>query len=188
MRMMRLSGSPAIFFHRPKGLVVFGEDGDGELVLGQAEFLGDQRPGPFDRIGLEIVAEGEIAEHLEERVVAGRIADIVEIVVLAAGAHAFLRRGGAAVGPLLGAGEHVLELHHAGIGEHQGGVVARHQRRGSDDFVAVALEEVEKGRADLGESGHCQCVRLSGIKRWGVKYQNCAREGQSNIRHLPLDP
>jgi hypothetical protein len=45
---------------------------------------------------LEIVAEGEVAEHLEEGVVAGGVADIVEVVVLAAGAHAFLRRGGAA--------------------------------------------------------------------------------------------
>ena len=52
---------------------------------------------------LEVIAEGEIAQHLEEGVVPGGVADIVEIVVLAAGAHAFLRRGGAAVGALLGA-------------------------------------------------------------------------------------
>ena len=41
------------------------------------------------------------------------VADIVEIVVLAAGAHAFLRGDGARVGALLDAGEDILELHHA---------------------------------------------------------------------------
>ncbi len=45
-----------------------------------------------DRVFLEIVAEGEIPQHLEEGVVARGVADIVEIVVLAAGADAFLRR------------------------------------------------------------------------------------------------
>jgi hypothetical protein len=46
---------------------------------------------------LEVVAEGEVAEHLEEGVVPGGVADIVEVVVLAAGAHAFLAGGGAHV-------------------------------------------------------------------------------------------
>ena len=40
----------------------------------------------------EIVAEGEIAEHFEEGVMARGVADIVQIVVLAAGAHALLAR------------------------------------------------------------------------------------------------
>ena len=106
--------------------------------FGEAELLGDQVPGELDRERLEVVAEGEIAQHLEEGVVPGGVADIVEVVVLAAGAHAFLRRGGAAVGPLLDAGEDVLELHHAGIGEHQRRVVARHERARRHDLVAVA--------------------------------------------------
>ena len=55
-------------------------------------------PGELDGALLEIVAEGEIAEHLEEGVVARGVADIVEVVVLAAGAHAFLRRGRARIG------------------------------------------------------------------------------------------
>ena len=58
----------------------------------EREVLGQQLPGEQDRALLEIVAEGEIAEHLEEGVVARGVADIVEVVVLAAGAHAFLRR------------------------------------------------------------------------------------------------
>ena len=102
-------------------------DGDRELVFGQPEFLGDQGPGPFDCVGLEVVAEGEVAEHFEEGVVAGGITHIVEVVMLAAGTHAFLRAGGAGIGALFSTGEHILELHHARIGKHQGGVIARHQ-------------------------------------------------------------
>ena len=63
-----------------------------------------------DRLFLEIVAEGEIPQHFEEGMVPGGVADIVEVVVLAAGAHAFLGRGGAAIGALFLAGEDVLEL------------------------------------------------------------------------------
>ena len=50
---------------------------------------------------LEVVAEGEVAEHLEERMVPARVADVLEIVVLAAGANAFLRRRRARVIALL---------------------------------------------------------------------------------------
>jgi hypothetical protein len=45
---------------------------------------------------LEVVAEAEVAEHLEEGVVPGRVADVLEIVVLAAGPHAALRADRAA--------------------------------------------------------------------------------------------
>ena len=45
----------------------------------------------LDRALLEVVAEGEIAEHLEEGVMARGVADVIEVVVLAAGADAFLR-------------------------------------------------------------------------------------------------
>ena len=65
-----------------------------------APFPGDQVPGKLDRTLLEIVAEREIPEHLEEGEMAGGVADIVEIVVLAAGADAFLRRDGARIRPI----------------------------------------------------------------------------------------
>ena len=155
MRMMRSSGSPATLLpespprRRPRQKTV-----TSSRSLGRPKSLRHQIPGVGDRDFLEVVAEAEIAQHLEEGVVARGVADIVEIVVLAAGADAFLRGGGARVGPLLLAGEDVLELHHAGVGEQQRGVVARHQRRARHDLVAVAGEVVEEGGADVVAAGH----------------------------------
>jgi hypothetical protein len=71
-------------------LIVGVIDGGGQPVRVQAPLLGDEGPGMVDRLLLEIIAEGEIPEHFEERMVARRVADIVEVVVLAAGADAFL--------------------------------------------------------------------------------------------------
>ncbi len=136
-----------------RGVVVV-IDGDGQPVLGEAVVAGEEIPGEFDRILLEIVAEGEVAEHLEERVVARGIADVVEVVVLAPGANAFLRGDGARVGTLFDAGEDVLELDHAGVGEHEGRVVARHERARRRGRVAVPFEELEKARSDLVDAAH----------------------------------
>ena len=116
------------FLPQTVGFIVVVIDGDEQLVLRELVFLGDQVPGKFNRIGLEIVAEGEIAEHFEERVVARGVADVIEIVVLAASAYAFLRGCSAGVGALFNAGEDILELDHPGVGEHQGGIVPRHER------------------------------------------------------------
>src|SRR5690606_3754444 len=132
-----------------EGLVVVMEDGDREAFGIEAEFLRHQPPGEGDRVVLEIVAEGEVPQHLEEGVVPRGIAHVVEVVVLAAGAHAFLGGNGALVGPRLDAGEDVLERHHPRIGEHQCGVVVGHQRRAFDPLVAVFLEIVQKGRSDV---------------------------------------
>ena len=88
-------GQPGDLLPQIERLVVVDIDRDHQAIGRQAEFLGDQVPGELDRAVLEVVAEREVAEHLEEGVMARRVADIVEVVVLAAGAHAFLRRGGA---------------------------------------------------------------------------------------------
>ena len=109
-----------------------------------------------DRLALEIVAEGEVAEHLEEGVVAGRGADLLQVVVLAGDAQDLLGGGGAAVGACLQAEEGVLERDHPGVGEQQGGVAAGDQRCAGHLGVAVADEVVQEGAARLprGELSH----------------------------------
>ncbi len=112
------------------GLIVAGIDGDPELLLGQVQpLLGrEELPGVSDGVALEIVAEAEVAEHLEEGVVTRGVADVLQVIVLAARPHALLASGGAGVGALFQAEEAVLELVHAGVGEQQGRVVRRNQR------------------------------------------------------------
>ena len=137
-------------------------DRDEQPALVEPEVSRHQGPGVLDGGRLEVVAEREIAEHLEERVMPGRIADIVEIVVLAAGPQALLGRGGTAIGALLDTGEQVLELHHPGAGEHQRRIVAGDKRPRRDDLVSRLAEEVEKGRAGLVDAGHGRGTRSSG--------------------------
>ncbi len=79
-------------------LVVVDEDGDRQAVGRKPELPGDEVPCELDGAILEVIAEREVPEHLEEGVVARGIADIVEVVVLAARAHAFLRSDRAQVG------------------------------------------------------------------------------------------
>src|SRR3546814_5950606 len=95
-------------------------------------------------------SERPVAEHLEKGVVARGVADLVEVVVLAAGTQAALDVGRAHVAALRGAEEDVLELDHARIGEQQGRIVAGHQRRGRHDGVAAGGEELEEVPADVG--------------------------------------
>ncbi len=119
MRMIFSSGKPAILLHSFAASSSSAKTVMSRRFLSSAKSRGEKLPGQQDGALLEIIAEGEIAEHLEEGVVPRGVAHIVEIVVLAAGADAFLRRRHAQGCGLLGAGEHVLERHHAGIGEHQ---------------------------------------------------------------------
>ena len=135
-------------------LFVGGVDGDQQPGSIQSETVGDQFPRQFDGQRFEVVAEGEIPQHFEEGQVPGGVADVVQIVVLAAGAHAFLRRGRARRRTGFGAGEDVLERHHAGVDEHQGRIALRHQRRRRDHQVIGGGEIVEKLGADIIETGH----------------------------------
>ena len=83
------------------------------------------------------------------------VADVVEIVVLAAGAHALLRRGGARVGARLLAGEDVLELHHPGADVNiKVGSLRGTSGEDGTDRVAVPGEEIQEGRADLIDAAH----------------------------------
>jgi hypothetical protein len=106
-------------------------------------------PCVSDRIFFVIVAKRKIAEHLEKGVVALGEADIFEVVVFAAGAHAFLRRRCPRVIPLFEAEENVLELVHPRIRKQQGSIPMRHQRRAAHSPVPLALKEAQESLADV---------------------------------------
>src|ERR1019366_6434791 len=79
-------------------LVILAENRDVELVLGQPVVLGDEVPGELDGLGLEVIAEGQIAQHLEKRMVPACVPYVLQVVVLAASTHAFLRARGPRIG------------------------------------------------------------------------------------------
>ena len=106
----------------------------------------------MNRLALEVVAEGEIAQHLEECVMPGGVADVLEVVVFAAGAHAALAGDGAQIVALLLAEKHVLELHHAGIGKQQRRVIGRHERTRGHDHMTLFAEELQEGAAHVGRA------------------------------------
>ena len=108
------------------GLVVVAVDGGPQPVGVDPVPAGDQRPGEVDGAFLEVVAEREVARHLEERVVPGGLADLFDVP----GAHALLDGRGARVGRGGVTEEVRLELHHARVDEEQGGVVEDQRRAG----------------------------------------------------------
>jgi hypothetical protein len=101
MRTHRSFGTPISFVQMSKASSSRGVDRGPELVLRQAVVDREELPRELDRVALEVVAEAEVAQHLEERVVARGIAHVLEVVVLAAGAHAALRGDRAVVRTLL---------------------------------------------------------------------------------------
>ena len=90
--------------------------------------LGEELPGPVDRLFLEVIAKAPVAQHLEHGVVIGVVADLLEVIMFSADSQALLRVGGAVVRCGLVAQEDVLELVHPGVGKHKGGVVLDHHR------------------------------------------------------------
>ena len=141
------------------------ENGEVEFFFRDAVPIrrGDQLPGEGDGVLLEIIAERKVSEHFEEGVVAVGEADVFQVVVLAAGAHAFLAGGGAIVVALFEAQEDVLELVHPGVGEEQRRIVRRDERRAAHDAVAALFEEFQKCCTNLvaGPLGVSQGCPLS---------------------------
>ncbi len=81
----------------------------------------------MDGVLFKVITKTEISQHFEKRVVTGGITHLVEIIVLATGANAFLRGGRTWVHTFLGAEKHILELVHTRIGKKQCRVICRYQ-------------------------------------------------------------
>src|SRR5665811_738291 len=130
------------------GVVVV--DGDPHLVRVEAvaavgRGAGDQLPGVGDGTFLEVVTEGEVAIHLEERAVPGRLADLFDVLR----PHALLHARGTGPGSRLLA-EHVRDEWHHARDREQGGRVRGDQRRARHHRVIALGKEVQPAAADLG--------------------------------------
>ena len=144
------------------GFVVFNIDRCPEFFGGQFVNLCEQFKSPFQTIAFEIVAKTPIAQHFKKGVVARGVTHVFQIVVLAASAQTSLNRGCAHITALIGAQEHVLELNHARVGEHQSGIVARHQGTGSHHGVTFGRKKVEEGFANISNRNN-RCAHGRGI-------------------------
>src|SRR5690606_20036994 len=101
----------------------------------------------------------EVAQHLEEGVMPGRVAHVLEIVVLAAGPNAFLGTGRPVAGAPVEAEEDVLELVHPRVGEQQGRVVGRNDRTRGNDRVFLRFEEAAEASTAFGRSHRMPCAK-----------------------------
>ena len=110
------------------GFIIIGIDGHIQLVLRQTQFLSQKRPSIGDGISFEIIAEGKVAQHFKKGMVSGGAAYGIQVIMLAAGAHAFLRGRSSVVISFFQAQEYILELVHPCIGKEQSGVIIGHQR------------------------------------------------------------
>ena len=125
----------------PGAVLVALKDGEGQLVLGQAQifFAGQEFPAPGDHFLFEIIAQGPVAQHFKEGQVA-HVADLVDV----AGADALLHvREPRAHGVLL-AHQIGHQGMHAGGGEQDRRVVLRDDGGGGNQFVALFLEKVQE--------------------------------------------
>ena len=138
------------------GLVVCGQavalisakHGDVQAILVQLVAVGEQFPRPVDGLGLEVVAEGPVSQHFEERVVVRVDAHFFKVVVLAAHTQALLGVGDARMFGRLVPQEQILERVHSRIDEHEGRIVLHHHRRRRHNGVVLLLEKVQKCLAD----------------------------------------
>src|ERR1700733_4257669 len=105
---------------------------------------------PSNRFFLVVVAERPVPEHLEERVMVSVAADRFEIVMLARDAQAFLNVHDAQMRGSADAEKIILELHHPGVDEEQGGVALGNQRGRRHDRMTARGEKIEERLANFG--------------------------------------
>ena len=154
-----------------------------EAVAALGDRLGGQLPRQRDGLLLEVVAEGEVAVHLEERAVAAGLADLVDV----RGADALLHADRALERRGLLAQEVRHELHHAGVDEQQVRVVDRRQRRARHHGVPVGLEVRQEPSLDFRGPHRVRHSPSSCCLNWRTgRRRPCAHGRSRRIQRYPL--
>src|SRR5205085_11291916 len=78
-----------------ESFVVRGIDRAPEAIAVEAQHLRTEFPAPDERFALVVVAEREVAQHLEESVITGELADVLDVALVAGHTHAALAGGDA---------------------------------------------------------------------------------------------
>ena len=103
----------------------------------------DELPRPCDGFALVVIAEAEVAEHLEECPVPPRPADALDVALRSGDAQTALDRDDARRGRRLLAEKDRNELLHPGDREERRRHLVRNQARRRKQLVLLADEEVD---------------------------------------------
>ena len=106
-----------------------------------------------------------------------RTAHVLEIVVLARNAHAFLNAGGASIVAHVLAQKNALELHHPRVGEHERGIAFRHKQARGHHAMVPLLEEAQERFSQLA-AGH----RERGYQQPGLPLISSPAQKRSTLR------
>ena len=120
----------------------------------------------MDRFPFEIVAEAEIAEHLEEGVVIRRPPDVVDV----AGAETFLTGRGAGKFEFAAAEKMVFELVHPGGGEEDRRIPAGNEHVARTADAPFGFEEGEVLFTKFVGFHRILCVASPGLSNAGLRF------------------
>ena len=122
-------------------LVVLFVHRDVQAVLrnGHPLVRSQELPCPGNDLILEVILEGEVAQHFKEGAVAGSDANALDI----RGADALLAGGHAVTGRLFLSQKPLFHRCHAAVDQQQAGVVLRHQREAVQTQMTLALKEAQ---------------------------------------------
>ena len=105
--------------------------------FGKADNLGQELPAPGNGFALEVIAEGEVAQHLEVGTVTGGLADVLDVT----GTDALLAGADTAAGRLHLTLEIGLHGSHAGVDQQQGLIILGNQRKAGQTQMLLAFKE-----------------------------------------------
>src|SRR5258706_1204910 len=125
-------------------LVVAGVDGRDQRAPVEAELLRQEVPTPLDRFLLPVIADAEVAEHLEKGLVVAVLADLIDI----GRAEDLLDADDPLGRGLLAPQEIRHQRLHPRAGEEHARVVLEDERRAGQPHVAPLLEELDELLAD----------------------------------------
>ena len=133
------------------GLVVLLVHRDVQTILGDSHPLiaGQELPCPRDDLVLEVILEGEVAQHLKEGAVAGSDAHALDI----RGADALLAGGHAMTGRLLLCQKPLLHGSHAAVDQQQAGVVLGYQGEAVQTQMTLTFKEAQVLFAQFIQTG-----------------------------------
>ena len=111
--------------------------------------------------------------------------DFIEIIMLAAGSQAFLRRDGPRIVAFFIPEENVFELVHTSVNEQEGRIVRRQERRRMNGLMALLLKIIEKFLTDLA-SFHRRKIVTHYFRRPQVSREPCWYTGTLLVRWYTL--